>query len=92
MCDCIWLYGGREGGTGVCGRNDRWPYLPRLAEAAHSCGVQAHDDGEEAVEIPQSLAALNGKSSRGHLFYTHIDCSVEISPPEGAAATVKCAD
>lgn len=76
-------------GTGVCGRNNRWPYLPRLAEAAHSCSVQAHDDGEEAVEIPQSLATLKRKTGRGHIFYTQVICSVAVSPHEGALSTVE---
>lgn len=63
---CVNTFGFKGGGNRclcVCGRSNRWPYLPRLAEAAHSCSVQAHDDGEEAVEIPQSLAALKKKTA-----------------------------
>lgn len=56
---------GFKGGEQVCAtRNNKWPYLPRLAEAAHSCSVQAHYDGEEAVEIPQSFAAFKRKKKQ----------------------------
>lgn len=34
------------------------PYLPCLTEAANSCSVQAHDDGEETVEVPLSFTAI----------------------------------